>query len=724
MSRLYLHEVSGLNPQRTYICSEFNFADAFRLRTRQTAFVPSDLSINQVHAPDLQKPWLGIRFSSKAEAIESPDEAVITDLFRRDGATNLIAPLTSGDVAGLPNLTNPQTYATIKGELMTKVFDGYAGSISDPDVPISIQVQYAKLTSLWNTCDVDLFVKGAVVNDVQTYTMVNRGTTLPTSNIPEYYQCSKKFSNRFVSTDGIYTITFGVRSFCYYKNGYPANYSSVFTGIAQENNKANNNSEYSLTLNDYSIGGTGRDADAVNLNLTADYLTADPSVDWCGATAVHFIIPQGTQLTSTFTTSKEYIMFGFVAYTRSAITGKIERVNIWAVEDKCWKSAEHRTADMGDDTQPGGGNGPFKAGTEDPYGKINKAKTNGISTDPTASGGLFIYKFTDSEWEAFAKSLSASWNVGENIDHVRFIHKSPIDFPTKNYTLYGIMMGTTEINSDKHAHVAKTYKVVQNTVVEKSADATDFWEAKTFSDLEPYSSTQIHIPFCSSLNVPPSLIATYDGDDKTPSINVDMYYDILTKAASGTVRLSRTGSGTIKYNVFGECAASCPSVLKKDNTVQALATIAPVVASGVATVATGGTFAPALAGTIAGAATSAVANQTPMAQIDLPSTSSNNPYFDTINSGLRNCAITGVRTPRLNAGEDALSGTNKRGQLIGYRSGFCARISDIRVADKNTYLEVEKVNLGIGFTEEGVMQAITKAQADEIVALLKEGVLI
>lgn len=717
MSRLYLHEVSGLNPQRTYICSEYDFATAFRLRT--DAFQTSGLSIGQVHAPDLEKPWLGIRFSSRAEAIESAEESVISDLFRRDGATNLIAPLTSGDVAGLPNLTNPRTYATIKGELMTKVFDGYAGSISDPDVPISIQVQYAKLTGLWNTCDVDLFVKGGVVNDVQTYTMVNRGTTLPTSNIPEYYQCSKKFSNRFVSTDGVYTITFGVRSFCYYRNGYPANYSEVHTGIAQEYYKGSNNSEYALSLNGYSIGASGTSPDGVGIGLTTDYLTADPSVDWCGATTVHFIIPQGTQLTSTFTTDKDYIMFGFVAYTRSAITGKIESLNIWAVEDKCWKSAEHRTADMGDDSEPGGGNGPFKAGTENPYDKINKTKTNGISTDPTAGGGLFIYKFTDSEWESFAKSLSTSWNVGENVDHVRFIYKSPIDFPTKNYTLRGIKMGTTGINYDSHA-TPHTYKVVQNTVVEFPAEAETFWEAKTFSDLEPYSSTQIHVPFCSSLNVPPSLIASYDdGKYGDPTIKVDTYYDILTKAASGTVSISRQGFGTIKYNVFGECAASCPSVLKKDSTTQTLASIAPVVASGVATVATGGTFAPALAGTIAGAATNAIANSTPMAQIDLPSTSSNNPYFDTINSGLRNCAITGVRTPRLNAGEDAIIG-NTRGQLIGYRSGFCEQISKISKSGKRTYLEVERVDLIMG----SVKGAITKAQADEIVALLKEGVII
>lgn len=722
MSRLYLHEGSGINPQRTYICSEFNFADAFRLR--QEAYRTSGLSIGQIHAPDLERPWLGIRFSSNAEAIESADEGVITDLFRRDGATNLIAPLTSADVAGLPTLTKPQTYSTIKGELMTKVFDGYAGSISDPDVPISIQVQYSKLTGLWNTCDVDLFIKGEVVNNVQTYKMVNRGTTLPTSNIPEYYQCSKKFSNRFVSTDGFYTITFGVRSFCHYRNGYPANYSEVYTGIAQEEYKSNNNMDYELALNNYAIGATGTSPDAVSIGLTNDYLTADPSVDWCGATAVHFIIPEGTQLTSTFTTDKDYIMFGFVAYKRSAISGKIETVKIWAAEDKCWKSAEHRTADMGDDTEPGGGNGPFKAGTENPYSKINKAKTNGISTDPTASGGLFIYKFTDGEWADFAKSLAAWWNAGENIDHVRFIHRSPINFPTKAYTLYGIKVGSTEINSDRDAHVAKTYNVVQNTVVEIPAEANKFWEAKTFSDLEPYSSTQIHVPFCSSLNVPPSLIADY-GDNKygSPSINVDTYYDILTRAASGTVEISRQGSGTIKYNVFGECAASCPSVLKKDTAAQTLASIAPVVASGVATVATGGTFAPALAGTVAGAATSAVANQTPMAQIDLPSTSSNNPYFDTINSGLRNCAITGVRTPRLNASENSVSG-NLRGTLIGYRSGFCAKIASIRKEGEKTYLEVEKVNLDIGFTQGGGVLATTKAQADEIIALLKEGVII
>lgn len=703
MSILRLHENLIANPEIQVNCAEFDFETAQAYRESDGFFLQA------WHEPDLQKQYWSICCSCNFYARDI-DSNRKNELLNFDGATPLCTPINTSDLDWDENTPH------LKDSLFTEIFPGYEKDITADDAPIAMKVRYAQLTGeLAAGSGRNIYTKTGI-----QWTPTRYGHTAPTSNIPAYYKCSKDFSKYYISNDGLYNVTFGARS---QTNGGQTAFGSFDTM-----------SSVFPSGNAFGLSLTGQGSVYTSgASYTREWFTFTQTQQWMkqisidlgGVFPVHIFIKAGTYEVRTnygkrdLHFAKDTILFGTAAYSL-APDGDKGTVYIQAAEDLLWKSYKSRKADMGDDTKPSGGNGPFKIGTDNPLKNITKASKNGISTNPTAGSGFYIYKFTDTEWSNFLKWMGNS--LGENIEHIKFVYKSPLEFTTKTYNLKGIKVGSVEIVNSKDPTSITYYpaKVVQSTILEPNASDSNLWNAQTFSDLEPYSSTSIQIPFCQALPIPPSLIYSSDEDGVNTSVKVKMYYDLLSRAASGTVVVSRNGQGTIHFSTFGECACEVPTVLKRDVVGDIGKQLAPTVAAGVATIATGGTTAPLLVGTAAGAATGFTQMSTNMAQINVPNHGSSGPYWDTVNSGQYTCAVLGLRSPRFTSGEKATYGD--RGMMVGYTSGyFINRLGMVSSDTTKAYVEVEAINLRLG---SGTAEPMSKVQADKIVALLKEGVII
>lgn len=703
MSVLRLHENLIASPEIEVQCADFDFETAQSYRSSD------GLWLQAWHEPNLQKPWWSLCISCQFYARDI-DSNTKYQLLNFNGATPLCTPINTSDLdwdGDTPHL---------KDSYFTEIFPGYEGDITSQDAPLNIRVLYAKLTDeLANGSGRSVYTK----NGAQ-WVPTQYGHKAPSSNIPAYYKCSKDFSKYYISNDGLYNVTMGARS----------QTDGDKTGFGSFDYMSN---VYAFK-NGFGLAITGQGSVyEAGTSFRRSWFTATTTQQWMKQLPVdlgcvfpvHIVIKAGTyQISSDYGTqnltfAKDTILFGTAAYSL-AEDGDYGTVFIQTAEDLLWKSYKSRKADMGDDTKPTGGNGPFKIGTDNPLKNITKASKNGISTNPTAGSGFYIYKFTDTEWSNFLEWMGNS--IGENIENIKFVYKSPLEFTTKTYSLKGIKVGSVEIVNSKDPTSITYYpvKVVQSTILEPSASDSNLWPAQTFSDLEPYSSTSIQIPFCQALPIPPSLIYSSDKDGVNTSVRVQMYYDLLSRAASGTVIVSRNGQGTTHFSTFGECACEVPTVLKRDVVGDIGKQLAPTVAAGVATIATGGTTAPLLVGTAAGAATGFTQMSTSMAQINVPNHGSSGPYWDTVNSGQYICSVLGLRSPRFTSGEDATYGN--RGMMIGYTSGyFINRLGMVSSETTKAYVEVEAINLRLG---SGTAEPMSKVQADKIVALLKEGVII
>lgn len=703
MSILRLHENIIAGPEIEVQCADFDFETAHAHRSND------GLWLQAWHKPDLQKPYWSLCITCNFYARDSETQTKY-QLLNFDGATPLCTPISTSDLEWIENTPH------LKDSYFTEIFHGYEGDITADDAPAAVKVRYAQLTGeLASGSGRTIYTK----NGAQ-WVPTEYGHTAPSSNIPAYYKCSKDFSKYYISNDGLYNVTFGARS---QTTGVQTCFGS-FDSLESMYASANG---FGLALTDQGTvysSGTSFKRQWYTATTTQQWMTQLP-VNLGGVFPVHIVVKAGSyEMQSgygkrTLAFEKDTILFGTAAYSLSE-DGDYGTLFIQTAEDILWKSYQSRKADMGDDTKPTGGNGPFKIGTDTPLKKITKATKNGISTNPTVGSGFFIYRFTDTEWSNFLEWMGNS--IGENIEYIKFVYKSPLEFPTKTYSLKGIKVGSVEIVNSKDPTAVTHYpvKVVQSTIKEVTSSTSSAWPAQTFSDLEPYSSTAIQMPFCSALQIPPSLIYSSDEDNVITNVTVQMYYDLLSRAASGTVIISRNGQGITHFSTFGECACEVPTVLKRDVVGDIGKQLAPTVAAGVATIATGGTTAPLLVGTAAGAATGFTQMSTNMAQVNLPNISSSGPYWDTVNSGQYTCSVLGLRSPRFTSGESATYGD--RGMMIGYTSGyFINKLGMVSNEKSRAYVEVEAINLRLG---SGTAEPMSKVQSDKIVALLKEGVII
>ena len=702
MSVLRLHENLILNPEQEYTCADFSWTDMYN--NKSTA----NIQIVGARRPDLNDNFWALAFTCNFYATNNETQTKFK-LLNFEGATPICDAITPLDIDWQASPRH------LKDSLFTEIFPGYEGDITSQDAPLNIRVLYAKLTDeLANGSGRTIYTK----NPNGTWSITGFNASAPTSHIPAYYKCSKNFSRYYISTDGLRNVKFGARSEMSVTSPFYVG-SGSFDYLGSVYTNANGFGLRTDQGTVYSEGTSFRHHFSVDTYLQNIFQGIEVPL---GATyPVHMVVKAGTYTigSSTYKFDKDTIFFGTAAYSLKS-DGDFGSVIVQVAQDNLFKSYQSRKADMGDDTKPTGGRGPFKIGTDNPLKKITKASKNGISTNPTAGSGFYIYKFTDTEWSNFLEWMGNS--IGENIENIKFVYKSPIEFTTKTYNLKGIKVGSVEIVNSKDPSSITYYpaKVVQSTIKELESSDSNLWPAQTFSDLEPYSSTSIQIPFCQALPIPPSLIYSSDEDGVNTSVKVKMYYDLLSRAASGTVVVSRNGQGTTHFSTFGECACEVPTVLKRDVVGDIGKQLAPTVAAGVATIATGGTTAPLLVGTAAGAATGFTQMSTSMAQINVPNHGSSGPYWDTVNSGQYICSVLGLRSPRFTSGENATYGD--RGMMVGYTSGyFINRLGMVSSETTKAYVEVEAINLRLG---SGTKEPMSKVQSDKIVALLKEGVVI
>lgn len=696
MAVLRLHYKNAVNPEQTFTCAPFDFSSGWRLRGQSG----NTLSITEVHTPNLDQPWFGLILSSSCVMRDSEEGRF--QIFDPTLGDELIYNInkTSCDIQRIGGTNKIK----IKDDLMTEIFPGYEGNISD--APVTTKVAYERLRTIFNTDrDILLYTKYQISGDFYGYAPLNPSSTLPESNVPAYYQCSAKFSGRWISNDGLYLCSFGLRNMCRMDESRGV----VYSGADTSDFRHFPTDAYNLTCG--GVPCTGASSFQFQWNAASyanlDWMDTEVVVPFGNSKLVHFIMPAGTYSYGSgysFTLTEDKIMFGVAGYTLSQ-TGEPNQVRIQALEQKCWKSAEHRITDMGEDTKPAGGNGPFALGTDNPLGSIARAKKQGISTNPTQSGGFYVFKFTEEEWSNFTNTLTQVWNIGYDINNIKFVYRSPLNFTTVPYNLSGLWLGLNKVTGPNGAALP-TMNVVQSTVIEGSAitNGDTVWPAQTFLDLEPYASTSIQIPFCARVDIPPSLL-----NDK--SIKVNYSYELLTRAASATVILTQNGGGTTHFSSFGECAAEQPTVLAKNAVGEVGKQLAPVITSGVASVATGGTIAPAALATATGAATGFALSSVDFVKSNLPAGSSSGPYWDTVNGGQCQCSVLGVKTQRFTSGE---SNDTERAKLIGYKSGYY--IPYIRDLGNGTYFEIQNANIQTTY--------MTKGEADKLKALMREGVIL
>ena len=697
MAVLRLHIRNLANPEVTLSCAELDWVSAYRLRDNNQI-----LSIKQTHMANLQEPWFGLTFEVSCEMAD-PGSQERYEIFNPDYGSDIC------DWLNKNNTDIEQSGQTLRLSLkdseMTEVFPGYEGDIND--APVALKVKYAQLTQIFNTQgDLKLYTKAT--SPKTYYRAVSYGETLPSVNIPAYYESAGTYAQRYVCDDGLYTVNFGCKNAYYYNGSYPAFYSGAST-VAESIYPDEN--AYRLKVGTSYISSSLRYQQAESTSARLSYLDTDQPFPFGNCKLVHFIIPAGTYTygggSYSFTLNEDKIMFGVAGYGLDA-NGKPKNAIIQAAESVVWKSAYHRITDMGDDTVPGGGNGPFVPKTDNPLKDITRATKSGISTNPLNSSGFFVYRFTDAEWSNFLEWLGSASNIGENVDYIKFVYRSPLKFPTQQYTLNGIMMGSTEINKPGQTileTVPYSVNVVQSTIISGNSASSNLWDAESFLDLEPYASTSIQIPFCSRIDVPPSLL--YNN-----SVNVKYSYDLLTRAASAAVKINKSGQGNVYYCSMGECACDCPTVIKRDIVGDVGKQLAPVVVSGAATLASGGTSTPLVIGTAAGAATGFASASQNLSKVNLPSGSSSGPYWDTVNAGQYTCSVLGVKSSRFTSGEHVAT---ERPKIIGYKSGYY--VEQLSEVGDGSYVEVDKMNISLS-------GGMSKGEADLIKALLKEGVVI
>lgn len=707
MAVLRLHRRNLANPEITLACAELDWENALRLKGSGNNY----FAIDEIHQQSLGQPWFGITMEVSCEMVDSEAQMRYQIFDPSQGAD--VADFLTKDNTDIVQVGN-RLKVSLKDSEMTQVFPGYEGDINAPDAPVAMKVAYARLTALFNTVgDLQLYTIAALGNTGETYyAPVLYGQTLPSVNIPAYYQSAGSYSQRYVCDDGLYTVSFGCKNGYYYYDNYPLFVSGAATtglSIYPSDNP------YRLMVGDAYILSSFRYQQALTTSARLSYLDTDQPFPFGNCKLVHFVIPAGTYTYRngvSFTLNEDKIMFGIAGYNLDA-NGKPYHVVLQAAESVVWKSAYHRVTDMGDDTVPGGGNGPFVPKTDNPLKDITRATKSGISTNPINQSGFFVYKFTDAQWSEFLGWLGSASNIGENENYIKFVYRSPLSFTTAPFTVNGIMMGSTEINKPGQGifdTVPYTVNVVQSTIIEQSATGQNLWDAKSFLDLEPYAATSIQVPFCSRIDVPPSLI--YGDEEKPTGVQVNVSYDILTRSAAAKVGIHKSGQGYTYYCSMGECACDCPTVIKRDIVGDVGKQLAPVVVSGAATLATGGTAAPMLIGTAAGAATgfsSAVQN---LAKVNLPSGSSSGPYWDTVNAGQYTCSVLGVKSSRFTSGERVAT---ERPKIIGYKSGYY--VETLGEVGTGSYVEVDKMNINMS-------GGMSKGEADLIKALLREGVIL
>lgn len=452
---------------------------------------------------------------------------------------------------------------------------------------------------------------------------------------------------------------------------------------------------------------------------------------------VAFTVPKGTVFPRGTSSAYPAITFGedtqmlgimcvsFSAYgTPDKISLQVMSKNMWAA-----KSATSG-AGAGSDTVPTGGKGKQTSSKYNPSEKtITKNTAGGLLSDPTASAGFVIYKFTPDQFTDFLNKVytetalpsigntlagigAESNNIGQilsniatgrgwsNTENIVFVKTSPVNFPSVGRQLAKLSIGVLGIVPSEAVQVVTQY------IVSGSHDFLFPNPAQWFTDVEPYASNQIYFPLAGSVALPPSIINGASG-------KINYAYNLLNNSCGYSLFIGKEG-GYQYLAKNGECAKSADCVIPGRDISGTVGAVGALAATGIATLATGGTTAPALLTSALGAATEAVHEANDLSITNMPPASSGSPYDDTVYGGLRDIVLYRAKAERFTSGESDVNNP-LRSQVIGTASGFyVSALDDIK---DGSYVSCHEVMLSES-------AGMTKAEADKIRAFLSEGVYI
>lgn len=457
---------------------------------------------------------------------------------------------------------------------------------------------------------------------------------------------------------------------------------------------------------------------------------------------VAFTVPRGTTLPAgspassypAITFGADTQMLGIMCVRFNAY-GVPDKLSLQVMSKNMWAAKSATSgAGAGSDTVPTGGKGKQTSSKYNPSAKtITKNTAGGLLTDPTASAGFVIYKFTPEQFTDFlskvytetalpaigntlagiageisyseygiADKLSAlatgrGWSNTENIV---FVKTSPVNFPSVGRQLSKLSIGVLGIAPSEAVQVVTQY------IVTSSHDFIFPNPAQWFTDVEPYASNQIFFPLAGSVALPPSIINGASG-------KINYAYNLLNNSCGYSLFIGKDG-GYQYLAKNGECAKSADCVIPGRDISGAVGAVGALAATGIATLATGGTTAPALLTSALGAATEAVHEANDLSITNMPPASSGSPYDDTVYGGLRDIVLYRAKAERFTSGESDVNNP-LRSQVIGTASGFYVSALD-DIAD-GSYVSCHEVMLSES-------AGMTKAEADKIRAFLSEGVYI
>ena len=674
---------SAVNPTvlNTYQCTTFYFGDAYDNSSQ------SGLSVRKMHQADLQEPYLGICF-----------QVSNLSFVKDDIRYNLLEGI---------NEATPLTATPIKGEDIISHEGQYSISFNDSlFTPLPIGIKPDDFDEL---------------KDIRYYTKDNDGykpgyVTGQWEPLVQYYRCSKDFTMRYTCAGtGTLDFSFGIRTIV---GSNEFGYSNVWSGPNASTFRLTDYEQYSTPYYMNKIGSTRYvNYFAVAVGGISDQIYTGPYVE---TFPVSFSIPKDFVLDG-YTIPYTSTYYGTISITYDS-NGIPTQAWVQALEKKCWVTEQGSHGEIGEDTPAYGGKGKQPVSRDNPRNSIRKAKSAGILSDPTTGSGVVIYKFTESEFTTFLSKLNNwSGNIGTiggvptsegiidgllsrftNLDNILFIKKSPISFPSTRINLQQLAVGSLSISGISCSVVTEWYKE-GNFAINPSAEFTP----NTFRDLEPYAAAEIYFPLAGSIAIPPTYLAS-------SSITVDYGFDLLGEGANYSITLKDSDSGYTSFSVSGQCCKDANIFIPGRNVKEAFQSLMPLVGAGVMTVATGGLSMPALATTAAGAATGFVENITDLSVTNLPNSGSSQPYDDCVTGGRTNVFMYLIKNEPFNSGQDDID--SGRASIEGYMSGYyVAGLSMVKDGNFPVYVSVRDVQLYM-------MNGMTKAEYDKIIALLHEGV--
>lgn len=454
---------------------------------------------------------------------------------------------------------------------------------------------------------------------------------------------------------------------------------------------------------------------------------------------VAFTVPRGTTLPAgspassypAITFGADTQMLGIMCVRFNAY-GVPDKLSLQVMSKNMWAAKSATSgAGAGSDTVPTGGKGKQTSSKYNPSTKtITKNTAGGLLTDPTASAGFVIYKFTPAQFTDFLSKVyteTALPSIGNtiagvagvmdfgisdnlsalvtgrgwsNTENIVFVKTSPVNFPSVGRQLAKLSIGVLGITPSEAVQVVTQY------IVTGSHDFIFPNPAQWFTDVEPYASNQIYFPLAGSVALPPSIINGASG-------KINYAYNLLNNSCGYSLFIGKEG-GYQYLAKNGECAKSADCVIPGRDISGTVGAVGALAATGIATLATGGTTAPALLTSALGAATEAVHEANDLSITNMPPASSGSPYDDTVYGGLRDIVLYRAKAERFTSGESDVSNP-LRSQVIGTASGFYVSALD-DIAD-GSFVSCHETMLHES-------AGMTKAEADKIRAFLSEGVYI